>query len=120
MLPVLLAIDDEPLLLQVYRRVLQSATHEVILAGTWDEAVEAASQLGDRLELVIVDIHLGSDDGIALARKLSADRPDMGVLIATGDFEADCGGFQVVEKPFTVKALRESVQDCLEKTIEFL
>ncbi len=120
MLPAILAVDDEPLLRQVYRRVLQSATHEVVLAGTWDEAVETAAQLGDRLKLVLVDVHLESTDGVALARLLLADRPDLNVLIVTGDFDVDCGGFVVVEKPFTVKALQSAVQASLQGSIEFL
>jgi CheY-like chemotaxis protein len=68
---VILVIEDDQSSLELVATVLEQIGHEVVAARS---AEEAASLLRDlRPALVIVDIRLPGQDGLALTRQLKAD-----------------------------------------------
>jgi signal transduction histidine kinase len=66
----ILVVDDSPDGLESTRLVLELEGHEVHVAATGREAIEAA--LGQRFELVLLDIGLPDMDGYRVARELQA------------------------------------------------
>lgn len=84
-------------------RVLEAATAEELHRIVDDEHVDA----------VLLDIHLGADDGLALARGLHASHPDIGVAIFSGSIQRPEEAAEFADgylpKPFTLEELSETV-----------
>ena len=56
----------------------------------------------DKLDLLLTDVALPGAEGLALANRLRAERPDLPVLFMTGgDNHEDLAGEHVLMKPFT-------------------
>jgi DNA-binding NtrC family response regulator len=68
------------------------------------------------VRVVLLDIHLGSDNGVEVARSLRATRPDVGLIFLTGSapiLEAEHRDVvdAVLPKPFELSALINTVAE---------
>jgi len=100
--------DDEDVRFTVCT-MLSSAGFIVHSTGSLAEA-EAILDTHD-VTVAIIDIHLGSDDGLVLVRQLS-DQPETAVLIITGDTDPidrilgiELGADDYITKPFNSREL---------------
>lgn len=77
----LLLVDDHPLVRDGLRARLESIAriHIAGEAGSAGEALTIAA--GVRIDLVLMDINLGADNGIHLTARFKADYPDIAVII---------------------------------------
>lgn len=85
-----LIVDDNHRFAQIARELLQEDGIDVVaVAGGGEEAVRLALEL--RPELALVDIDLGGESGLDVARRLRADQPgspvDAVILISTHGHE---------------------------------
>lgn len=84
----LMIVDDHEALREGLEVMLSQAGHDVVgVAGN----VAAAIDLVEVAEpdVAIVDIRLPDGNGIALTRELLSRRPDLGVILYTGDSDAE-------------------------------
>ena len=83
--PAILVVEDEVLVRLMLADVLDDAGFKVIEAAHADEALSVLSALPE-VQAVVTDVEMaaGSMDGFALAHRIRALRPDIGVLIASG------------------------------------
>lgn len=104
--PIVLIVDDEPLIAHMVEMTLVDAGYEV---RTVMDAVEAASQITEletRISALITDIQLGAGaNGWAVAVEARTKLPLLPVVYMTGDSAADWTAFGVpksvlVQKPF--------------------
>lgn len=110
----ILVVEDEPALRQAIRRIL-SASHEVVAAGSADEAEGLLALMG-RCDLILSDFSMPGRDGLELAagaRSLGYRGP---VLMMSGMVhdaidEALAQGLvsAVIRKPWSLDELREVV-----------
>ena len=115
-LPVLeplrvLAVEDEPEVLDLVRAMLTHAGHTVVGAASGREALALFST--DGVDIVITDLGMPGMTGFALAEQLKAQRP-VPIVLMTGwaeDLdEATTAGVDVVlAKPFTREKLFEAM-----------
>ena len=107
-----LVADDDAALRLLCRVNLELEGYRVLEAASAAEVEEALS--AEDVRAVLLDVHLGSDDGLAVARRLRASRPDVGVAIFTGSVERSATWDEIasgyLSKPFTLEALSETVQ----------
>ena len=107
-----LAVDDDPTILAVLKRLLTTAGHTVYTASNGAEALERALEVSP--ELVITDWVMPNKDGLQFCRELRATKLGKGmyVLLLTSfedeerlveAFEA--GADDYVNKPFSPRAL---------------
>ena len=83
-LPLVLIVDDEPLLRLVNADVLSDAGFEVLEAGNADEAIALLEQHSD-VRVVFTDVEMpGRIDGFALADHIEQQWPTIGVLVTSG------------------------------------
>ena len=80
---------------------------------------EAREQLADRaVEVVLLDVHVGSGSGIEFLEELRRDYPDLPVAMLTGSVDTptlDAVDIDaVVAKPFTLEQLAETVRRLAE------
>ena len=82
--PLVLVVDDEPLIRTVNVDVLTDAGFCVIQAASGDEALELLQSRHD-VRVVFTDVEMpGSIDGFALAGRIERQWPDIGVIVTSG------------------------------------
>jgi len=107
-----LAVDDDPTILSVLKRLLTTAGHTVHTASNGAEALERALEVSP--ELVITDWVMPNMDGLQFCRALRATKLGKGmyVLLLTSFEEEErlveafeAGADDYVNKPFSPRAL---------------
>ena len=109
-----IVVDDEVGVRDGMRTLLEQWGCEVALAGSEDEAVDAARTLTGVPDAVIVDYRLrGGRTGVQTVERLNREfERDIPALIVTGDTaperlrEAKASGYQLVHKPVQPAMLR--------------
>jgi CheY-like chemotaxis protein len=102
--------DDDPALRLLCRVNLEQDGYRVLEA---ESAAELEIVLGQEdVRLVLLDIHLGSDDGLAVAEMLRAQYPEVAIAFFTGSAptlppEARATADAVLSKPFSLEELSE-------------
>jgi DNA-binding response OmpR family regulator len=84
----------------------------VLEAGGGDEIRKAIA--GEDVALLLLDVRLGEDDGVALARELRAEKPELAIVFLTGSaYGLEQAAREItddiIQKPFTLEELTETV-----------
>jgi len=115
----ILLAEDEFLIRLILAEVLADSGHEVVEAGTADEAAVLVNA-GKLFDLLLTDIHMpGELDGLALARLLRRLQPGIPVIYVTGRPEAlgkvgNLGPRDVfVRKPYSAREVIAVVEKLL-------
>ncbi len=114
----LLIAEDDHLLSATLAEFLREEGHEVTLAPDGAAALAAAEGLA--FDVLLTDLRMPVMDGMALIRALRAERPDLPVVIISGDVPADwrCAigatadgpaPLQLVRKPMSLAQLRQAL-----------
>jgi len=116
-----LVIDDDPVICQVMRRVLERRGYDVATAPDGQSGLGRFAQL--QPDLVIVDILMPGKEGIATILELRETNPDARILAMTGGGSFNSGEVlriaelvgadNSLEKPFRPAELVASVKRCL-------
>ena len=116
--PRVLCVDDEPVILQILRRLLEVNGFEAVTCGDPKAAIAAFS--AGSFDVVITDIHMPGMDGLALTRALREKEPDLPVVVVTGQGTVDTaiqalreGATGMLVKPFTGHELMDEVRRAL-------
>src|SRR3712207_3840488 len=82
--PVLLLVEDEPLVRTLQVDILRDAGFWVVEAQDADEAFEVLKRRSD-VKAVLTDVDMpGSIDGFEFARLVAQGWPDVGILVISG------------------------------------
>ncbi len=82
--PRVLVVDDEPLLRLVNADMLSDAGFEVLEACDGEEALRLL-EMTDGIRVVFTDVEMpGTIDGFALAARIEARWPEIGVVVTSG------------------------------------
>ncbi len=104
--PMVLVVEDEALLRMVISEALRDAGVKVIEAANADEAL-AVLAAGVVVDVVLTDVRMpGALDGIALAQLLRRERPDIHVVVTSGDLDPDLARQMptFIAKPYDLEA----------------
>jgi DNA-binding NtrC family response regulator len=102
-----LVVDDDPSLRLLCRVNLELEGYRVIEAGDLETARSALS--GDDVDVILLDVHLGNDDGLSLLPTI--DEAGSGVALLTGSPGAQLPeGAMRIGKPFSIEELTETVE----------
>jgi PAS domain S-box-containing protein len=118
----ILIVDDEPVILDVFRRFLEAEGRTLLLAGSAREAI-ARGEEPIEIDVALVDKNLGDGSGLDVARALKRAKPDVEVILVTGYASLDSaiqamqiGAFDYVTKPISdYEALNLKVENAVEK-----
>jgi CheY-like chemotaxis protein len=78
----ILCIDDESAALNIRKRVLETAGHQVLTARSGDEGIELFQS--EPFDLVLLDYWMPGKNGIATARELKRINPAVPMVILSG------------------------------------
>lgn len=113
--PIVLAVDDEPGVRELARRILEQGGYDVIEAANGREALDLIER-GAHVDFLMVDLDMPIMRGEELAARVRAVRPDLRVLYVTAHSDALFtdrpelqAGEAFLDKPFSVKGLLEAV-----------
>ncbi|BDG07891.1 EAL domain-containing response regulator [Anaeromyxobacter paludicola] len=113
-----LLVDDDPLVLRGYRRILEQAGHTVETSLDGAQALALAARRP--FDVALTDIAMPHMDGVELLRRLRALQPDLPVLLvtATPKLESaiqavDYGAQRYLQKPVDRRLLLESVDKAI-------
>jgi DNA-binding response OmpR family regulator len=118
----ILIVEDDPLLRNAFRLLLEDAGYDVREAGSAQEALAAAFR--ERPELIILDIGLPDRSGLEVARELSAADPTRHtpIVALTGRVGAeeeqaclDAGCIDFIAKPVEPRELLRRIPDLLRR-----
>jgi two-component system response regulator RegX3 len=104
-----LVVDDEEAIRDAVAYVLRSDGHEVEVASTGADAVEAAA--ADSFDLVVLDVMLPDISGVEVARRVRAESDVPIIMLTARSSETDlvvgfeAGADDYVAKPFSVHEL---------------
>jgi CheY-like chemotaxis protein len=113
--PVVLLVEDEPLVRTVQVDILRDADFWVLEAQDADEAFEVLRRRQD-VSVVLTDVDMpGSMNGFEFARLVAQGWPEVSVLVISGKTAPEVGDMppsaRFVPKPLTATALVQHIQD---------
>jgi CheY-like chemotaxis protein len=99
--PVVLVVEDEPLLREMIAFEFELSGFEVVDAGSAEEALQRLSDMRV-LDLLFTDIRLPGMDGWSLATEVRAQHADAPVIYASGNAERQelLPRSEFVQKPY--------------------
>lgn len=116
----ILAVDDQPEVLQTLGRVL-SRNHEVITVGSGPEAIEAFTKQSP--DCVLLDIDMPGMTGIEVLKRFVETDPNVPVIMLTGVLDVKTavsafkkGAYDYITKPPDFAELGQTIDRAIEKT----
>lgn len=118
---IILVVEDEVSMLELYRTMLEKLGYSVLTANTPGEALRLAQTHAGSLHLLITDVVMPEMNGRDLASQFHMLYPDLKILFMSGytaDVIADRGGVldegvHFLQKPFSTNDLAVKVRDTL-------
>jgi len=118
----ILFIDDEPVIINLSKQILESLGYDVVARNSSIEALELFKENKDRFDLVITDMTMPHMTGEKLAEKLMQIRPDIPVALCTGfsfmideQKALDMGIRAFISKPILKREIAEAIRKVLDE-----
>jgi two-component system, cell cycle sensor histidine kinase and response regulator CckA len=117
-----LLIDDEEVIRELAKDILEAYNYRAILASHGDEGIRLFHEHRENIKLVVLDMVMPGKNGKQIFKELLAIQPDVKVLISSGHdrdeyfqemFEAGAVGF--LQKPFQHSDFMNRVEEALNK-----
>jgi PAS domain S-box-containing protein len=116
----LLVVEDEEMLLNPVRDMLEENGYEVLTAADGNEAVRRHAENAGRIDLVLLDLGLPRLGGWQAFLKMREADPDLRCIVASGNLDADQraamkaeGVETTVRKPYSGSQILQAVQSAL-------
>ena len=123
-----LLLEDEPIVLTVFRKALENTGFTVLVAERSEAAHRWSNDPRVQIDVIVADLVLPGPSGTDAVLNIRASRPEIPVLFTSGtpiEFwpAADLrnlswlpnDSYSFLQKPFTVQAFIKSVQDLLSR-----
>ena len=112
-----LVVDDDEALCRLFARMISRAGFEVLTAQTAADALAVAEREQGMIDVALVDLHLGPDNGLDLLKKLRAlDESSIGIVITGQATLEDAvtslqqGAYDFVQKPVAPAQLSATLE----------
>jgi len=116
----ILVVDDENIVLESCRRVLEAEGFEILLVESVNRAIKIIED--DDPALLLVDAKMPEHDGMYLMQEVKKKWPDKPVIIMSGYSTTEMmaevtrmGAKNFIAKPFTPDELIETVYQTIKK-----
>lgn len=117
----ILVIDDEDVILQLFRDILTRINYEVKTATSGKEGIKLFED--ERFDLIITDIKMPGISGIDIIRHVRENNNEVPIIVVTGHGTIDIaidslklGSQGFILKPFTPEEIEAAIVDAMEKT----
>lgn len=108
-----LIVDDEDAIRFFASAVLRRRGFAILEATTLREAAAAWKACGGQADLAVIDIFLGSENGISFAAAIKKEKPEIRIILTTGYLgnafdKVPFTEFATLLKPFTMVELEKA------------
>ena len=117
----ILVIEDEEIVIDVTRAMLEMLGYRVMVAKTGEDAIHITETFDGDIDLVLLDIKLPDMEGGKVYPLIMKARPDLKVIVFSGySIEGparkilDAGAQDFIQKPFSLATLSEKLKEVLE------
>ena len=116
-----LLVDDESMIIDVCKDLLEKLGYRVLAAGSGEEALDAVRRMADDIDLVILDMIMPGMDGGETFDRLRELRPQIPVILSSGYaingqateiMDRGCNGY--IQKPFDISELSKKLRAVLD------
>jgi len=119
----ILVVEDEAVLRQMARTILEDCGYRVMEAASGIEALKVWERYREAIDLVLTDMVMPEGmSGMDLAHRLHASKPQVRIVFASGYSmdEIDSSSLRkahavFLQKPYTHVTLAQAVRDCLDR-----
>jgi len=117
---IILLVDDENMILDVGQAMLEKLGYSVLVSKSGQDAVEKITDVGNEIDLVILDLIMPEMDGGKTFDLVREIRPEIPVLLSSGYaingkateiMQRGCNGF--IQKPFNISDLSQKIRKVL-------
>jgi CheY-like chemotaxis protein len=100
--PTILAVDDDPAVLNLVKLILENAGYSVLAACDGQQALAYFENRKHSIDLLVTDINMPHISGLELACRGSEIVPHLAVMFMTGcQADSPCIEFLIREGPFS-------------------
>lgn len=121
--PIILLVEDESIVRQVTRQVLELAGYQVLECGGAREALRLATEHRGRIALLLSDVVMPGMNGLDLAHRIQKIQPKLTTVFMSGYTDTAALHHSVqdppsnyIQKPFTIDLLLACVAKALAKS----
>ena len=116
----ILLVEDEEMVANIGRQMLERLGHRVIVAQSGDEALALYEKRRAEIDLVILDMIMPGIGGGIVFDRIRAIHPQAAVLLSSGYslngqaleiMKRGCRGF--IQKPFSIEQLKQKISEIL-------
>ncbi len=118
--PVVLVVDDEEIMQDLMRDILDSSNYSVDIATNGEEALERVKS--KKYDLVFTDVRMPKMDGMEFLKRAKAFKPDLDIIMMTGYATVNVaveamklGAFDFITKPFNLDHIRLVAARAIER-----
>ncbi len=119
----ILLVEDEPMILDLLKEVLESGGYSVMVAQNGEEAVEVYSQAKDKIALVLSDMGLPKLGGWEAFQKMKQVNPRVKAILASGYLDPNLrtemiksGARDFIQKPYIPDQILRRVREVIDST----
>ena len=118
----ILFIDDEEIVRDACKHMLEAIGYRVLTAGNGKEALEIYREYSSRIDIILLDMIMPGMNGSEVYDRITGINPNAKIILATGYsidgqateiLERGCDGF--IQKPFRLKDLHKKIIKVLKK-----
>ncbi len=116
----ILVVDDEPLVMELAKDILQRFGYTVLMAGSGKEAVALFEKRSHEIAAVLLDMVMPGMDGREVFHRMRSINPQLAVVVSSGyshDRDADDlleqGAAGFVQKPYRIAELMRVVNEAI-------
>ena len=118
---LILVIDDEDMLRDVLKEVLEMVGFSALFASSGRAGIQLFEENRDRVQLILMDILMPEMSGLETHKEIKALDPNMKFIFMSGFPDKDAlslrelvGEYVFVKKPFSVKEIVSQIKQVLE------
>ncbi len=111
-----LVVEDDPLLRRVIVRILRSWGYTIVEASDGVSALDRVQESWEDLSVILLDIMLPILDGVEVARRVLAERPELPIVACSAALNDEIvdnlrtiGVRVFLPKPYSADALRDTL-----------
>jgi PAS domain S-box-containing protein len=117
----ILLVDDEEIIIEVGKKLLEELGYRVLIAQNGKEAIEVYRSHGDEIDMVLLDMIMPDMSGSETFDKLKEMAPGIKVVLSSGYsingdakklLDRGCKGF--IQKPFNLAAVSQKTREILD------
>jgi two-component system, cell cycle sensor histidine kinase and response regulator CckA len=113
---IILLAEDDVVVRNSARLLLQAEGHEVLVATDGQEALKLSREYQGPIEMLLTAVKMPGMDGLALVAQIVKERPGIKTLVMSGKIGSDeVSGLPFLRKPFSPAAFRDKVREVLSK-----